>query len=138
MPKQQHCQVLLKWSMSLLPVITVGEYFDSYADFKSDLDTYRQENVTDATLMSYIDMLLSSSDYFTEYGSSPIGGHLRPKENTKILVRTVKVSQDSVSLINQGKPLIVNFIRHPFECLTIGEPQILHIGEFAGRGTEST
>ena len=108
--------------------VAIGEYFDSYADFKSDLDNYRQEEVTDATLMLYIDTLLSSSDYLASNIEVPHLVVLTIKENTKILDKTAKVLQDNVLPINPGKLHAASYIRDQFECLTIGGSQIHPIG----------
>ena len=70
--------------------VTIGEYFDSYADFKSDLDNYGQEEVTDATLMLYIDTLLSSSDYLASNIEVPLYGYLQSKKIPKFWTKPRK------------------------------------------------
>ncbi len=118
--------------------VTVGEYFDSYADFKSDLDAYRQENVTDATLMSYIDMLLSSSDYFAANMEVPqlVGTYSQRKyqnfgQNRESFARqciTNKSGQASYSQLYQASIRMLNYWRTTDSSYW----------EFTGRGTEST
>ena len=117
--------------------VTIGEYFNSYADFKSDLDSFREELVTDASLMSYINTLLSSADYSASNAEVPhlVGPYSQRNyqnfgQNRESFARqciTNKSGQASYSQLYQASIRMLNHWRTKDSAYW----------EFSGRGNET-